>query len=127
MVGRARTGAIVNQMEKLPIWAVTPDKITAVVERIVEKVQPRKIIIFGSAARGDTNRNSDLDILVVLSGDIPHPRRESIRIRSLLSGILMPIEILVISENRLLELAEQPGLIYREVLRTGKVAYHAAA
>jgi hypothetical protein len=33
----------------------------------------------------------------------------------------MPMDILVISEDRLRELADQPGLIYREALRHGKV------
>jgi len=33
----------------------------------------------------------------------------------------------VISEKRLEELGDQPGLIYREALRTGKVVYEAAA
>jgi hypothetical protein len=40
---------------------------------------------------------------------------------------MMPMDILVISEERLKDLADQPGLVYREVLRTGKVVYEAAA
>ena len=35
----------------------------------------------------------------------------------------MPMDILVISERRLQEVAERPGLVYREALRHGKVLY----
>ena len=38
------------------------------VRRIVEVASPRKIILFGSAARGEFGPNSDLDVLVIKSG-----------------------------------------------------------
>lgn len=108
-------------------WAVTPEKIQAVIQRIVGIEQPRKIILFGSAARGEANVNSDADFLIVTRDEVASPRRESVRIRRALCGFSMPMDILVISEKRLKELASQPGLIYREALRTGKVVYEAAA
>jgi len=37
----------------------------------------------------------------------------------------MPVDILVISAGKLAELADKPGLIYREILRTGRVVYEA--
>ena len=39
-----------------------------IVRRIVAVAQPEKVILFGSAARGDMNRHSDLDLLVVKDG-----------------------------------------------------------
>jgi hypothetical protein len=57
--------------------------------------------------------------------DLPSPRRESVRLRSVLRGLSMPIDILVVSERRLAELAERPGLIYREAIRTGRTEYEA--
>ena len=45
----------------------TPDQSTLddVIQRIVEVAHPEKIILFGSAARGDPNRFSDVDLLAV--------------------------------------------------------------
>ncbi len=110
-----------------PVWAITPQKIREAVQKIVAFEQPRRVILFGSAARGDTNIHSDVDFLVVTKDEVESPRKESVRIRQALRGLSMPMDILVISEDRLKILADQPGLIYQEALRTGKVVYEAAA
>ncbi|MGH8910260.1 MAG: nucleotidyltransferase domain-containing protein [Egibacteraceae bacterium] len=104
-------------------WAVTQDKIDSVVERIVELVHPRRVIVFGSAASGELHDDSDLDLLIVTRQDVARPRRESVRIRSALADVRMPMDLLLISERRLQELVDQPGLIYREAARHGKVGY----
>lgn len=106
-------------------WAVTPEKIEAAVKRIVEVARPRKVILFGSAVRGEAGRDSDLDVLVVIEEEDRDPLKESVRIDKALHGILMPMDILVISVRKLAELADKPGLIYREILRTGSVVYEA--
>jgi len=88
--------------------------------------QPRKVILFGSVVRGEANIPSDLDILVVVGDECISPRKESVRIQQALWGIVMPMDILVISEKKLEELADHPGLIYREILQHGKVVYDAS-
>jgi predicted nucleotidyltransferase len=107
-----------------PRWSITSEKIAEAVRRLVEAARPRRIIVFGSAAR-DPAAAHDLDLLVVTREDLPSPRRESVRLRAALRGLSMPIDILVVSERRLAELAERPGLIYREVIRTGRTEYEA--
>jgi predicted nucleotidyltransferase len=108
-------------------WAVTPEKIQEAIRTIVSVGRPRRVILFGSAAQGQTTRHSDVDFLVITPHDVLSPRQESVRIRRALRSIVMPMDILVISEQRLRELGHQPGLIYREALRRGKVVYEAAA
>jgi uncharacterized protein len=105
-----------------PFWAITPEKIEAAVERVVDVARPSRVILFGSAAH-DENNARDIDLLIVTSQEVASPRKESIRIRRALRGISMPMDILVVSERRLEKLADQPGLIYREALRNGKVLY----
>lgn len=104
-------------------WAVTQDKVDTVVERIVQLISPRCVIVFGSAARGELHQDSDLDLLIVTNHEVVNPRRESIRLRSALRDIRMPMDLLVIGKDRLQELADQPGLVYREALRHGRVVY----
>lgn len=107
-------------------WAVTPEKINAVVETIIREFSPEKIIQFGSSVHGTLSRNSDLDLLVVMKGEVPSRRRASVQMRSRVRGIIMPMDILVISDQDLQKVKETPGLIYREALGTGRILYEAA-
>jgi predicted nucleotidyltransferase len=106
-------------------WAITLEKIEAAIERIVSVAQPRKVILFGSVVRGKPDIHSDVDILVVTGDEIESSRQESVRIRRVLRGISMPMDVLVIQEKRLQEVADQPGLVYREALRHGRMVYDA--
>ncbi len=104
-------------------WAVTQEKIDEAIKRIVSVRHPSQVIVFGSAARKSARPPRDLDLLVVTKEDVAHPRDESVRLRRALKGIFMPVDILVISQSRLRKVADQPGLVYREALRHGKVVY----
>ena len=39
-----------------------------IIRRIVEVAHPEKIILFGSAARGEMGPNSDVDLLIIKEG-----------------------------------------------------------
>jgi predicted nucleotidyltransferase len=107
-------------------WEITPDKVQAVIQKIIEVGRPRKLIVFGSYVRGTTHRDSDIDFLVVTGDDIDNPRKESVRIMQALRGLHILADIIVVPESLLRELADTPGLIYREALKTGRVIYEAA-
>lgn len=106
------------------LWAVTPEKIREAVRRIVEAVHPRKIILFGSHARGDATIDSDLD-LVVIERDVSNRVAEMIRVERALRGLILPTDILVISEREFEEWANTPGSVYRAAQQQGKVVYEA--
>ncbi|MFH0908513.1 MAG: nucleotidyltransferase domain-containing protein [bacterium] len=110
--------------EEVP-WKVTEEKVAEAVKTIAHAANPVKIFVFGSYVRGSHGRSSDLDMLVVLREEPGSPRAESIRLRDAVSHVRMPMDIFVVSDNRLRELSERPGLIYREILRSGRVVYAA--
>ena len=56
-----------------------------IVRRIVKVAKPEKIIMFGSAARGDMGPNSDVDLLIIKSG--VHRRKLSMKIYGSLGGV----------------------------------------
>ena len=41
--------------------------ISTMVDRIVGRFQPSRVVLFGSQARGDANEWSDVDLLVVMA------------------------------------------------------------
>jgi len=55
--------------QKLRTEKITPELINYIVKKIVRKIQPEKIILFGSYARGDFNSDSDLDLLIIKDGE----------------------------------------------------------
>jgi len=62
-------------------------KIHDIVNRIVAKFNPDKIILFGSYAAGTPNDDSDLDLLIIQDTDLP-PHRRSFEIQKLLIGLI---------------------------------------
>ncbi len=54
-----------------------------IVRRLLEVSQPDRIILFGSAAKGQMTRDSDIDLLV-LEASPQEPRRHSVRLRNAL-------------------------------------------
>ena len=53
---------------------MTQSLLDEVLRRIIEAVQPERIILFGSAARGDAGLASVIDLLVIKAG-VLHRRR----------------------------------------------------
>lgn len=49
--------------------------IEEIVRKIAEAFRPRRIVMFGSRARGDTRPDSDLDLTVEMETDDPPAQR----------------------------------------------------
>jgi uncharacterized protein len=107
----------------LTVAKVDRKLLETIVRRILAASKPEKIILFGSAARGEMGPDSDLDILVV--AECEHRRNTARKIRRALFGIGMPIDIIVAKPQDLERYGDSIGLIYRPALREGIVLYAA--
>lgn len=74
--------------------AKQPPYLSEVVDRIVSKFHPEKIILFGSWACGEAREDSDLDLLVVPS-EVEHERKAAIQIGNSLSNLPVSKDIIV--------------------------------
>ena len=112
-------------MEKrLSFATITPELISQVRDRIVERVHPDQIYLFGSAARGNTAEESDLDILVVM--DLPGDtnRRQLVaEIRELFQGWMVPMDILILTPAEFREGVHLYGHIARIAREEGELLY----
>jgi hypothetical protein len=106
-----------------PPIAVTEAKIAAVVERLAAFARPSRILIFGSAARGRLGPDSDLDLLVIMPTEVPNWRAASSRLRREARGIVMAMDILVISEAEAAAAPQFPDTVVATALREGRLAY----
>lgn len=105
--------------------AVDDALIREIVRRILHVSQPRRIIVFGSAATGRMTPDSDIDLLV-LEDALKNPRQESVRLRDSLRDIGYPFDVLVMSTDRFEETKDLVGGIAFPAHRYGKVLYEAA-
>jgi len=94
-----------------------------IVRRIVDVAQPEKIILFGSAARGATGPNSDLDLLVIKSCE--HRRKLAMKIYESVGGIGCPVDVVVVTPEDVERYGRSPALVIEPALREGKVLYAA--
>ena len=104
--------------------AVTPAMLGELVLRVKAAMQPLRIILFGSAARGRLGPNSDLDILVV-AADGTRCRQAAQAVYQRLIGFAWPVDVIVATETDLRENASNFSLVYFPALREGKVIYAA--
>ena len=103
----------------------TGPMIQEVVRRVVESFHPLRIILFGSAARGETGPDSDVDLLVVMpEGTKRLETTQALHLR--LFGIPVSVDFLVATPSDLERHRENIGLVYRTILREGKELYAAA-
>lgn len=96
--------------------------IQQLVQKIVEAVNPLRIVLFGSAARGQMNPDSDLDLLVVMPRGT-HRRRTAQQLYRQLEGVGVPFDIIVATPEDLERHKDNIGLIYRTILREGRQIY----
>jgi len=94
------------------------------VRRIVEAVHPVRIILFGSAARGEMGRHSDLDVLVVMPDGI-HRRRTAQEIYRRMWGFGFAKDI-VVTESDIREHGSNPYTIIKTALEEGRELYHSS-
>jgi predicted nucleotidyltransferase len=90
-----------------------------VVEEI-KKFNPKAIILFGSAARGEAREDSDLDLLVVMDSDRPI----GIRSGELRAQIRtnMPLDIIVLTPKEAGELPKK-STFFSQIVKEGKLLY----
>ncbi len=105
-------------------WPNRDALLSELTRRIVESVHPLRIILFGSAARGDMGPSSDLDVLVVMPDGV-HRRRTAQRLYRDLSGLGIAKDIVVVTETDLREFGDEPSLVLKPALEEGKELYHA--
>ncbi len=98
------------------------ESLSDLVQAIGDEVRPLRILVFGSVARGESQSASDVDLLVVMPEGTHRRRTAQMLYRKIRRGGV-PFDILVATPSDLEKHKDNPGLIYRTILREGKEVY----
>ena len=103
---------------------LSQDTLNDIIRRVVEVAEPERIILFGSAARGEMNRHSDVDLLVVKDGS--DLRRLTARIYRRLYGVGAAVDIVMVTPQDVERYRDSHALIIKPALREGTVMYESS-
>lgn len=95
------------------------DKIS---EQIVREVNPERVILFGSYAKGIQTNDSDVDLIIISKTNLPKHKR-SIEIRRLFYRKLIPMDIKVYTPEEFEKERLNKFSFLNSVLKESKVLY----
>ena len=105
---------------------VTDGLLGAMVQAIVDEVDPEQVVLFGSRGRGDERESSDVDLIVVEAepfGPERSRRKELVRLYHALAGLRVPHDVLVFSHEDVDYWRDSLNHVLARALREGKVLY----
>ena len=92
-------------------------------ESIVAYFHPRRVILFGSRARGDAGEASDIDLLVELDDDVAPEQLSAKAIQNARNGYRDPVDIVPYRASVLAARARAIVSFVHIVLRDGVTVY----
>ena len=97
------------------------ERIARYKQKVVHELNPKRIILFGSLARGDFNEGSDVDLVVI--GDWQQDFLDRIKVLLDLNEFGLPLEPVGYTEDEFATMSNQGNRFITEVISTGKVIY----
>lgn len=103
------------------------------ISQIIEKLKPLnpyKVILFGSCAHGNADKNSDIDLLVVTNDNVmPKNFDESMHYYLIVANALdeirenVPMDLIVHTIPMFKRFLELDSMFAREIMKNGKILY----
>ena len=93
-----------------------------IVSRIVKAVDPERIVLFKSHARGSARPDSDLDLLVVMDSPLPRHRRV-VPIPKALEGDMISRDVVPYTPAEIEEWRGVPAAFITSIMAEGRTLY----
>lgn len=100
------------------------DEANLLAKEITRNYKPEKIILFGSAARGDYHLNSDIDLLVIKKSD----KKKAYRIKEVFESLrkvkrTYPLDPIVYTPDEIEERLALGDYFIKRIMNEGKILY----
>jgi predicted nucleotidyltransferase len=103
-------------------WPITAAKIRKAAQKIVDEVDPEKIILFGSFAYGEPTPDSDVDLLIIMKTSL-RPVDRIRRVSTVLDPRPFPVDIIVRTPAELTEQLRIKDCFIQEIIDKGQIVY----
>jgi predicted nucleotidyltransferase len=101
---------------------VTEALLQAITQRIVERFDPEKVILFGSRAAGTARADSDIDLLVIMDAS-GSPIQRAVDVKRACRPRFVSMDVLVKTPKEVTTRLRQGSSFLRAVLEQGRVLY----
>lgn len=92
--------------------------------KLIETINPKSIVLFGSLARNEEREDSDIDLLIVWDEqrDLPNVKRRII-IRKIIGVVEIPLDILTCTTEELEKALDDKNSFTSRIVSEGEVIY----
>ena len=91
------------------------------ITELISRYKPRKVIVFGSRARGNSSPGSDHDVLIIKETSTRRMLRREEAMRGIRQTI--PLDLLILTPDELEFLQNEGSPFIRDILDNGVVVY----
>lgn len=105
---------------------MAPALLLDIVTTIVQRLAPRRVLVFGSHARGDAGPDSDIDLFIELDTNLRPPDRAA-AVAALFPMHPWSLDVVVYTPDEVLRLRGVHGTLLSTIEAEGKVVYERAA
>ena len=103
-------------------YPVNKKLLSQITKRIVQKINPQKIILFGSYANGHPDKDSDIDLFIIKNTALPTTQRYSAASDALYPR-LIPMDFIVKTPKEVKVRLKKKDPFIQYILTNGKVLY----
>ncbi len=96
--------------------------IKQVTQTIVERFHPKRIVLFGSYARGEARPESDLDLFIEMESPLRPPER-AVEVSAAFGLRPWPLDVIVYTPDEVSRLRGMRGTLLSVIEREGRVLY----
>ena len=93
-----------------------------VTQTIVERFHPKRIVLFGSYARGEARPESDLDLFIEMESTLRPPER-AVEVSAVFGLHPWPLDVIVYTPDEVRRLRGMRGTLLSVIEREGRVLY----